>query len=130
MDDHVDVVDVNAARCDVGGNENGELSTGEVGQSPLARALPEIAVDGPGAHTLTATVTDLFVSVTPRPDSRLSGTAVQQVVMDPPRRTGDEDAIVLAPTHYWPIVRAILQTLRPADIRILDLWIVEDLTDE
>ena len=61
-----------------------------------------------------ATVTDLCVSVTPRLDSRLTGTAVQQVAMDAPRRTGDEDAIVLAPTHYWPIVKAILQTLRPA----------------
>src|SRR3989440_5495427 len=58
VDDHVDVVDVNAARCDVGGNENGELSTGEVGQSPLARALPEIAMDGPGARTLTAELSD------------------------------------------------------------------------
>src|SRR2546421_2961368 len=70
--DCVDVVDVNAARCDVGGNEYGELSTGEVGQSPLTRALPEIAVDGPGAHTLTAELRDETVGAAlgPHEDER------------------------------------------------------------
>src|SRR5438067_5222474 len=37
--DHVDVVDVNAARCDVGGDEHRKLAVGEVGQGPLARTL-------------------------------------------------------------------------------------------
>src|SRR6185436_5342631 len=55
-----------------------------------------------------------IVCLTPRHDAGLDGTGAQQVVMDPPRLSSGEDAIVLAPTHYWPIVKAACQTLRPA----------------
>ena len=70
--DHVDVVDVDATRRDVGGDEHGELSAGEVGQGPFARTLPEIAVDGPGAHTLAAKLADEAVraALGPHEDER------------------------------------------------------------
>ena len=54
-----------------------------------------------------------IVCLTARHDARLDQTGAQQVVMDPPRLTLGEDAIVLAPPHYWPIVKAACQTLRP-----------------
>ena len=55
-----------------------------------------------------------IVCLTPRYDARLDQTGAQQVVMDPPRLSVGEDAIVLAPSHYGPIVKAACQTLRPA----------------
>ena len=39
---------------------------------------------------------------------------VECVVMDPPRRTDDEDAIVLAHEHYTPLVKVACQALRPS----------------
>ena len=57
---------------------------------------------------------DRVVCLTPGSDTALEQSGVQQVVMDPPRLRAGEDAIVLAPTHYWPIVKAACQTLRPA----------------
>jgi ubiquinone/menaquinone biosynthesis C-methylase UbiE len=61
-----------------------------------------------------ATSCDQFVCLTPHHDAALAATRLQQVVMDAPRRTDGEDAIVLASTHYWPIVKVVCQTLRPA----------------
>ena len=61
-----------------------------------------------------AAISERVVCLTPRHDRLLDGMGVQQVVMDPPRLTAGEDAIVLAPTHYGPIVKAACQTLRPA----------------
>jgi len=61
-----------------------------------------------------ASITDRLVCVTPRRDERIEAAASQQIVMEPPRRSGDEDAIVLAPAHYRPIVKAICQALAPA----------------
>ena len=58
-------------------------------------------------------VTDRVVCLTPHQNERLNRSDVQQVVMDPPRQSVGEDAIVLAPTHYTPIVKAACQTLRP-----------------
>jgi ubiquinone/menaquinone biosynthesis C-methylase UbiE len=55
-----------------------------------------------------------IVCLTPRSDAGVELTGAQQVVMDPPRQHEGEDAIVLAPTHYWPIVKAACQTLPPA----------------
>ena len=54
-----------------------------------------------------------IVCLTPRHDALLDSTGAQQVVLDAPRLTLGEDAIVLAPTHYGPIVKAACQTLRP-----------------
>ncbi|PYQ91629.1 MAG: hypothetical protein DMF97_22245, partial [Acidobacteria bacterium] len=59
-----------------------------------------------------AAVTDRVVCLTAS-RAPLDEPGVLQVVMDPPRVTLGEDAIVLAPTHYWPIVKAACQTLRP-----------------
>jgi ubiquinone/menaquinone biosynthesis C-methylase UbiE len=39
---------------------------------------------------------------------------VECVVMDPPRRTNDEDAIVLAHEHYAPLVKVACQALHPS----------------
>jgi ubiquinone/menaquinone biosynthesis C-methylase UbiE len=39
---------------------------------------------------------------------------VESIVMDPPRRMGDEDAIVLAHEHYTPLVKVACQALRPS----------------
>lgn len=41
---------------------------------------------------------------------------VRQVVMDLPRRTDGEDAIVNATRHYYPIVKSACQVLQPAYI--------------
>jgi hypothetical protein len=48
VDDDVDVVDVDAAGGDVGGDQHRQLAGGEVGQRPLAHALAQVAVDGRG----------------------------------------------------------------------------------
>jgi ubiquinone/menaquinone biosynthesis C-methylase UbiE len=63
--------------------------------------------------TELAAMTERLVCLTPQRDPLLDQTGVQQVVMDQPRITIGEDAIVLAPTHYWPIVKAACQALRP-----------------
>jgi ubiquinone/menaquinone biosynthesis C-methylase UbiE len=61
-----------------------------------------------------ATMSGRIVCLTPRFDSHLEQTRAQHLVMDPPRQHEGEDAIVLAPTHYWPIVKAACQTLKPS----------------
>ena len=50
MDDCADVVDVDAARGDVGGDEHCDLTVGESLQRTLAGHLGEVAVDRRGAH--------------------------------------------------------------------------------
>jgi hypothetical protein len=49
--DTADVVDVNAARGDVGGDEDADLARLELGQGPLALGLRAAAVDGSRFHT-------------------------------------------------------------------------------
>jgi ubiquinone/menaquinone biosynthesis C-methylase UbiE len=55
-----------------------------------------------------------LVCLMPRHDPLLDEVDVRQVVMSEPRLTIGEDAVVLAPTHYLPIVNAACQALRPA----------------
>ena len=54
------------------------------------------------------------VCFTPRRDPSLDAAGVRQVVLDGPRQTEGQDAIVLAPTHYGPLVKAACQALQPA----------------
>jgi ubiquinone/menaquinone biosynthesis C-methylase UbiE len=54
------------------------------------------------------------VCLTPLRHSEIDAAGVQQVVMDRPRLTAGEDAVVLAPTHYLPIVKTACQALRPS----------------
>ena len=56
-------------------------------------------------------VTERIVHLTPRRGPVPAG--VQRIVMDPPRLTSGEDAIVLAPVHFRPIVKAACQALDP-----------------
>jgi ubiquinone/menaquinone biosynthesis C-methylase UbiE len=65
------------------------------------------------AATELAAVSERVVCLTPRRDPLLDQTGLQQIVMDPPRLTAGEDAIVVAPAHYWPIVKATCQALHP-----------------
>jgi ubiquinone/menaquinone biosynthesis C-methylase UbiE len=58
-------------------------------------------------------ISERIVCLMPWRDRLLDRLGVQQVVMDTPRLTADEDAIVVAPTHYGPIVKAACQALRP-----------------
>jgi SAM-dependent methyltransferase len=58
-------------------------------------------------------ISERVVSLTPWRDPLIDRLSVQQVVMEAPRLTAGEDAIVLAPTHYFPIVKAACQTLQP-----------------
>ena len=52
VDDHLDVVDVETARSDIGRDEGLDLAAREVGEGLLTRSLAEITVDG--------TTADLF----------------------------------------------------------------------
>ena len=61
-----------------------------------------------------ASIGEQIVCLTPRRDPWLDEVGVHQVVMDGPRQRDGQDAIVLAPTHYEPIVKAACQALRPA----------------
>src|SRR5581483_8808480 len=54
------------------------------------------------------------VWLTPTRDQQLDASRVRQVVLDRPRRHSDEDALVLAPTHYTPLVKAACQAAAPA----------------
>jgi Glycosyl transferase 4-like domain len=49
-----------------------------------------------------------------RDDTQIDGSGVQQIGMDRPRLVEGEDAIVLAPVHYLPILKAACQAVRPA----------------
>ena len=52
MDDDVDVVDVQAAGGDVGGDQHLELALAELLERVLALALAQVAVDRGGVHAL------------------------------------------------------------------------------
>jgi SAM-dependent methyltransferase len=58
-------------------------------------------------------LSERVVCLTAWRDRLLDRLGVQQVVMDTPRLTATEDAIVLAPTHYGRIIKAACQALRP-----------------
>ena len=51
VDHHADVIDVDAAGSDVGGDEHRQRSVGELVQHPLTHHLRKIAVDRLGGHT-------------------------------------------------------------------------------
>jgi SAM-dependent methyltransferase len=59
-------------------------------------------------------MSERIVCLVPRPRDLLRGEDVHQVVMDTPRLTEGQDAIVLAPLHYAPIVKAACQTMTPS----------------
>jgi glycosyltransferase involved in cell wall biosynthesis/SAM-dependent methyltransferase len=64
------------------------------------------------AKELAAVSSHLVCLLTQR-FSLLDDFGIHQVVMDPPALVDGEDAIVSAPTHYYPIVKAACQALRP-----------------
>jgi ubiquinone/menaquinone biosynthesis C-methylase UbiE len=66
-----------------------------------------------GLAKALVSITERVVCLTPRHDELLDRSGAQQIVMDSPRLSAGEDAIVLAPTHYAPIVKAACQALRP-----------------
>jgi ubiquinone/menaquinone biosynthesis C-methylase UbiE len=59
-------------------------------------------------------ITDRLVCLVPHGFTPAGATPAQQIVMEPPRRRDGEDAVVLAPEHYRPIVKAACQALAPA----------------
>ena len=61
-----------------------------------------------------AEVTERVVCLAPHRSRGPGSPRVQRIVMDPPRLTAGEDAIVLAPVHFRPIVKAACQALAPA----------------
>jgi glycosyltransferase involved in cell wall biosynthesis/ubiquinone/menaquinone biosynthesis C-methylase UbiE len=63
-----------------------------------------------------AAVTDQFVCMVANPFKLLDELGVHQVVMDRPTTIINEDAIVSASAHYYPIVKAACEVLRPAYI--------------
>ena len=60
-----------------------------------------------------AATTDRIICLTPWRDELPGRADLHHVVLDPPRQTLGEDAIVLAPTHYSPIIKMACQTARP-----------------
>ena len=81
-------------RCDYWSANDGDARTRDV--------VASLARGGRRLTCLTATAEPV-----------LAGTGVRQIVMDRPRRHVDEDAIVLAPTHYGPLVKAACQAAAP-----------------
>jgi glycosyltransferase involved in cell wall biosynthesis/ubiquinone/menaquinone biosynthesis C-methylase UbiE len=63
-----------------------------------------------------AAVTERFVCLLAQRYNLLDTFGVQQVVMDAPTTILNEDGIVSAPSHYYPIVKAACEVLRPAYI--------------
>src|SRR5262249_31587186 len=61
-------------------------------------------------------VTSQFVCMVANPFKLLDELGVHQVVMDRPTTIINEEAIVSATTHYYPIVKAACEVLRPAYI--------------
>ena len=61
-------------------------------------------------------VTGRFVCLLAQPFKLLDELGVPQVVMDAPTTIVNEDAIVSATTHYYPIVKTACEVLRPAYI--------------
>ena len=74
-------------------------------------------VDDPRARDLVQSLARAgrqLVCLTASRDALADETGVRGAVMDRPSRTSDEDAIVLAPTHYATIVKAACQAVQPA----------------
>jgi glycosyltransferase involved in cell wall biosynthesis/ubiquinone/menaquinone biosynthesis C-methylase UbiE len=67
------------------------------------------------ARELSA-ITERFVCLLAQPFTLLDDLGVHQVVMDAPTTIINEDAIVTATTHYYPIVKAACEVLRPSYI--------------
>ena len=67
------------------------------------------------ARELSA-VTDRFVCLLAQRYTLLDDFGVSQVVIDPPPWIGNEEGIVRAPDHYYPIVKAACGVLRPSYI--------------
>jgi len=67
-----------------------------------------------GVLDALGSVADRIVCLTARRHDLIHGSGVQQVVMDAPRLTVGQDAIVLAPLHYAPIVKVVCQTVAPS----------------
>ena len=63
-----------------------------------------------------AAVTGQFVCMVANPFKLLDELGVHQVVMDRPTTIVNEDAIVSATTHYYPIVKTACEVLRPSYI--------------
>ncbi len=63
-----------------------------------------------------AAVTKRFVCLLAHPFSLLDDFGIRQLVMDAPTTIINEDAIVSASEHYYPIVKAACGVLRPAYI--------------
>ena len=63
-----------------------------------------------------AAVTERFVCLLAQPFSLLDDFGIRQVVMDVPTTIINEDAIVSATDHYYPIVKTACGVLRPAYI--------------
>ena len=63
-----------------------------------------------------AAVTERFVCLLAQRYALLDDLGVPQVVMDPPPTIVNEDAIVSASEHYYPIVKTACEVLRPAYI--------------
>ena len=61
-----------------------------------------------------ASLTNGIVCLTACRDGLLDGAGVHQVVMDAPRLISGQDAIVLAPLHYAPIVKAACLAVAPS----------------
>jgi glycosyltransferase involved in cell wall biosynthesis/ubiquinone/menaquinone biosynthesis C-methylase UbiE len=61
-------------------------------------------------------ITERFVCLLAQPFKLLDDLGVAQVVMDAPTTIINEDAIVSATTHYYPIVKTACEVLRPSYI--------------
>ena len=68
------------------------------------------------ASELAAAGSHVVCLVPGRPEKvdQLDQPGVRLVVMDEPPQTGGQDAIVLAPAHYEPLIKAACQASRPA----------------
>ena len=74
-----------------------------------------------------------FACMLPQRYALLDTLGVAQVMMDPPPHVGNEDAMVSASDHYYPIVKTACQLLRPAYIYerlCLGNWVAARLSRE
>jgi len=63
-----------------------------------------------------AALTRTFACLLPQRYELLDTLGVQQVIMDAPPHSGNEDAMVSASDHYYPVVKTACKLLRPAYI--------------
>ena len=80
-----------------------------------------------------AALTHRFACLLPQRYALLDTFGVAQVMMDPPPHVGNEDAMVSASDHYYPIVKSACQLLRPAYIYerlCLGNWVAARLSRE